>query len=87
MTCEPMFPGSARALACCRQRPAGDREPATAEVAELEHRARRLYWLNPEPRSEWDTLDSRASDYGRHCTNTFEVSTIRELIAAVTEIV
>ena len=64
-----------------------DREPATAEVAELEHRARRLYWLNPEPRSEWDTLDSRASDYGRHCTNTFEVSTIRELIAAVTEIV
>ena len=63
-----------------------DREPAIAEVAKIEHRARRLYWLNPEPRSEWDSLDSRASDYGRHCTNAFEVSTIRELVAAVTQI-
>jgi hypothetical protein len=64
-----------------------DRAPATVEVAELGHRARRLYWLNPEPRSEWDRLDSRAGDYGRHCTDAFEVSTIRELIAAVTQIV
>jgi hypothetical protein len=56
-------------------------------VAELGHRARRLYWLNPEPRSDWDRLDSRAGDYGRHCTDAFEVSTIRELIAAVTQIV
>ena len=63
-----------------------NREPAIAEVAELEHRARRLYWLNPEPRSEWDSLDSRASDYARHCTDAFEVSTIRELVAAVTRI-
>jgi uncharacterized protein with von Willebrand factor type A (vWA) domain len=64
-----------------------DRAPATREVAELGHRARRLYWLNPEPRSDWDRLDSRAGDYGRHCTDAFEVSTIRELIAAVTQIV
>jgi uncharacterized protein with von Willebrand factor type A (vWA) domain len=63
-----------------------DREPAIAEVAELEHRARRLYWLNPEPRSDWNSLDSRASDYARHCTDAFEVSTIRELVAAVTKI-
>jgi uncharacterized protein with von Willebrand factor type A (vWA) domain len=64
-----------------------DRAPATREVGELGHRARRLYWLNPEPRSDWDRLDSRAGDYGRHCTDAFEVSTIRELIAAVTQIV
>ncbi|CAB4880984.1 unannotated protein [freshwater metagenome] len=63
-----------------------DREPATAQVAELEHLARRLYWLNPEPRAEWDSLDSRASEYARHCTDAFEVSTIRELIAAVAQI-
>ena len=63
-----------------------NREPAIAEVATIEHRARRLYWLNPEPRSEWDSLDSRASDYARHCTDAFEVSTIRELVAAVTRI-
>lgn len=63
------------------------RHPATAELAELEHRGRRLYWLNPEPRHEWDTLDSCATEYGNHCTDFFEVSTIRQLMAAVTQIV
>lgn len=64
-----------------------DREAATSVVAELESRARRLYWLNPEPRSEWDTLDSRATEYAAHCTDAFEVSTIRQLTTAVTRIV
>lgn len=64
-----------------------DREPATSVIAELGHRARRLYWLNPEPRAEWDTLDSRATEYSTHCTGAFEVSTIRQLAAAVTQIV
>jgi uncharacterized protein len=64
-----------------------DREPATSVVAELHHRARRLYWLNPEPRAEWDTLDSRATEYATHCTDAFEVSTIRQLTAAVARIV
>jgi len=63
------------------------RDPANAELAELEHRARRLYWLNPEPRHEWDTLDSCATEYGNSCTDFFEVSTIRQLMAAVTQIV
>ncbi|MFS3128575.1 VWA domain-containing protein [Nocardioides sp. Bht2] len=61
-------------------------EPATAMVAEIEHRARRLYWLNPEPRIEWDTADSRASEYAACCTDAFEVSTIRQLTDAVTQI-
>jgi len=64
-----------------------EREPATAAVAELQHRARRLYWLNPEPRREWDSLDSRASQYAAHATEAFEVSTIRQLTAAVGQIV
>jgi uncharacterized protein with von Willebrand factor type A (vWA) domain len=64
-----------------------DRDPATSVIAELNHRARRLYWLNPEPRHEWDTLDSRAGEYGAHCTAAFEVSTIRQLTAAVSQIV
>lgn len=63
------------------------RQSATAELAELQHRARRLYWLNPEPRHEWDSLDSCATEYGNHCTDSFEVSTIRQLIGAVTQIV
>lgn len=66
---------------------AHNREPATRQVAELHHRARRLYWLNPEPTHEWDTLDSRATEYANHCTQAFEVSTIRQLISAVTQIV
>jgi len=63
------------------------REPALRELAELQHRARRLYWLNPEPRHEWDTLDSCATEYADHCTDFFEVATIRQLISAVTQIV
>lgn len=66
---------------------AHDREPATSIIAELDHRSRRLYWLNPEPKAEWDRLDSRASEYAAHCTDAFEVSTIRQLTAAITQIV
>lgn len=64
-----------------------DREPATSVIAELHHLARRLYWLNPEPRADWDTLDSQATEYATHCTDAFEVSTIRQLTAAVAQIV
>jgi len=64
-----------------------DREPATSVVAELSRRARRLYWLNPEPKAEWDTLDSRATEYATHCTDAFEVSTIRQLTAAVAQLI
>jgi uncharacterized protein with von Willebrand factor type A (vWA) domain len=62
------------------------REPATSIIAEIDHRSRRLYWLNPEPRAEWDRLDSRASEYAVHCTDAFEVSTIRQLTSAVLQI-
>jgi uncharacterized protein with von Willebrand factor type A (vWA) domain len=34
--------------------------PALARIAE---RARRVYWLNPEPRAQWGTGDSAAPDY------------------------
>ena len=63
------------------------RDSAAPELAELSHRARRLYWLNPEQRQEWNTLDSCANEYANHCTEFFEVSTIRQLIDAVTQIV
>lgn len=64
-----------------------DRDPATSAIAELDHRARRLYWFNPEPMTEWDTLDSHATNYARHCTAAFEVSTLRGLMDAVTHII
>ena len=34
-----------------------------AEVA-LVAESRHAYWLNPEPRGDWDTGDSAASKYG-----------------------
>jgi hypothetical protein len=62
------------------------RRPAVPEIRELAYRSRRLYWLNPEPRSQWDTTDSRLSAYAVHCTDTFEVASLRQLADAVARI-
>ncbi|HEX2038947.1 MAG TPA: VWA domain-containing protein [Acidimicrobiales bacterium] len=44
-------------------------------VQELRKKARHVYWLNPEPRSYWDTGDSIVSEYGIHCDGVFECRT------------
>lgn len=64
-----------------------DRPPATDSIAEMGRSARRLYWFNPEEEAEWRTQDSQMDTYRRFCTETFQVSTIRELIQAVNSIV
>ncbi|KUO08993.1 vWA domain-containing protein [Streptomyces sp. DSM 15324] len=38
-------------------------DPNLAALREISARARRLYWLNPEPRSLWGTGDSAAPEY------------------------
>ena len=48
-------------------------------VAEMQKKARHVYWLNPEPRSYWDTGDSIVSEYGIHCDGTFECRNLRQL--------
>ena len=53
---------------------------------EVRRSARRLYWLNPEPRSYWDTGDSVASLYGAHCDGVFECRNLRQLERFVAEI-
>ncbi|MCI0688577.1 MAG: VWA domain-containing protein, partial [Sporichthyaceae bacterium] len=63
-----------------------DRQPAVAELAELHRLARRLYWLNPEPRPEWDTGDSLMSLYGSYAHGVHEVSTLRQLADCVAAI-
>lgn len=63
-----------------------DRVPALAETKELHRLSRRLYWFNPEERFEWDTGDSTMALYAAHATRVFEVSTLRQLGDAVTEI-
>ena len=48
-------------------------------LAELRRKARHVYWLNPEPRSYWDTGDSIATEYAAHCDGTFECRNLRQL--------
>ena len=48
-------------------------------LKEMRHRARHVYWLNPEPHSYWDTGDSIVGEYGVHCDGTFECRNLRQL--------
>jgi len=48
-------------------------------VKEIQHRARHVYWLNPEPKSYWDTGDSIVGEYGTFCDGTFECRNMRQL--------
>ena len=48
-------------------------------VAEMRKRARHVYWLNPEPRSYWDTGDSIVSEYGTHCDGVYECRNLKQL--------
>ena len=58
--------------------------PERAEqLAAIARRARAVYWLDPEPRAEWDTSDSALAAYTPYCARVFEVRTLRQLAAAV----
>ena len=48
-------------------------------VKEMQHRARHVYWMNPEPKSYWDTGDSIISEYASYCDGVFEVRNLRQL--------
>ncbi len=48
-------------------------------VDEIRKRGRHVYWLDPEPRSYWDTGDSIVSEYGRFCDGVFECRNLRQL--------
>lgn len=47
---------------------------------------RSVYWLNPEPRAQWDTGDSSMGTYSRACDQVFEVRNLRQLEEAVARI-
>ena len=52
----------------------------------IQERARKLYWLNPEPRLEWDTTDSIMSTYEPRCDGVFEARNLRQLAEFVYQI-
>jgi len=62
------------------------RSPNAEVLAQIARRSRRIYWLNPEPRVDWDTHDSVMEGYAPHSTDVFEVRTLRQLEAAVEQV-
>ena len=48
-------------------------------VKEMAGVARHVYWLNPEPRSYWNTGDSIVGEYGRHTDGVYECRNLRQL--------
>ncbi len=56
-------------------------------LAEMRKRARRLFWLDPEPRGYWDTGDSIISEYAPYCDGVYEVRNLRQLHKFVEDVV
>jgi uncharacterized protein with von Willebrand factor type A (vWA) domain len=48
-------------------------------LAEMSKKARHVYWLNPEPRSYWDTGDSIVGQYAVHCDGAYECRNLKQL--------
>jgi uncharacterized protein len=48
-------------------------------VKEIRQRARHVYWLNPEPKSYWNTGDSIVGEYGTHTDGVYECRNLRQL--------
>ena len=48
-------------------------------VKEIAKKARHVYWLNPEPKSYWNTGDSIVGEYAAHCEDLFECRNLRQL--------
>jgi uncharacterized protein with von Willebrand factor type A (vWA) domain len=63
-------------------RPAG-----VVPFRQLCQRARRVYWLNPEPEEEWDLDDSAMTAYRASCAGAYEVRTLRQLADAIAAVV
>ncbi|MGB2758078.1 MAG: VWA domain-containing protein [Acidimicrobiia bacterium] len=61
--------------------------PKAELVGDLRRRARRMYWLNPEPRSYWNTGDSVVGQYAQYCDGVFECRNLRQLQQFVGQIV
>ena len=56
-------------------------------IKDIEDKARKVFWLNPEPKSYWDTGDSIVGEYSDFCNGTFEVRNLKQLEAFVENLV
>jgi hypothetical protein len=55
-------------------------------LSEIRHKARHLYWLNPEPRAYWGSGDSIVGAYAAHCDRMYECRNLRQLEQFVTDL-
>lgn len=53
--------------------------PQSWVIKEIRKRAKHVYWLNPEPRSYWDTGDSIVGEYGGFTDGVYECRNLRQL--------
>jgi uncharacterized protein len=54
--------------------------PSGSETLRLiNERARKIFWLNPEPRREWNTTDSIMQEYAPSCHGVFEARNLTQL--------
>jgi len=54
--------------------------PSGLDALHLIHeRARKVFWLNPEPRRDWNTTDSIMDPYAGSCHGVFEARNLRQL--------
>ncbi|MBW8706373.1 hypothetical protein MBT84_42815 [Streptomyces sp. MBT84] len=60
-------------------------DPNLAAIRRISERARRVYWLNPEPRAQWGTGDSAAPDYAG-LLEMYECRNVRQLSALITRL-
>lgn len=60
-------------------------DPNLPALREIAARARRVYWLNPEPRAQWGTGDSAAPAYAGHA-EMHECRNARQLAALISRL-
>ena len=63
------------------------RDDQVASFAAICRKARRVYWLNPEPRHDWGRDDSLIDVYAPWCRAVYEVRTLAQLEDALAELV
>jgi uncharacterized protein with von Willebrand factor type A (vWA) domain len=56
------------------------------DLGDIKRRARRVYWLNPEPRAYWGSGDSIMERYAPFCDGVFECRNLRQLEAFVSSL-
>jgi uncharacterized protein with von Willebrand factor type A (vWA) domain len=55
------------------------RDAGDEALRAIHERARKVYWLNPEQRSDWNSGDSIMEVYGPSCHGVFEARNLRQL--------